>query len=254
MYRGFNLSLDWYDEVYYEAGLKLFSGQKTIVESALNDFLADDNSINGSQMQSDWFPQIKADIFISHSHKNEKKAVALATWLREKFGLTAFIDSYVWGYGNDILRQIDNRYCLQPSGNYNYDLRNQSTSHVHMMLSTALAMMIDKTECLFFLNTPSSITTSQVVSQTESPWIYYELGITKLIRRKKPRRLLFENFDESTSGIDRTRFEKGLPTFKYDVDLSHLTEINDNSLTSWLTHYDQISSGNALDKLYELTS
>ena len=64
-------------------------------------------------MQANWFPQIKADIFISHSHKDEDLALALAGWLKVSFGLTAFIDSCVWGYANDLLKMIDYKYCYQ---------------------------------------------------------------------------------------------------------------------------------------------
>src|SRR5690606_35011062 len=133
-----------------------------------------------------WFPQIDADIFISHSHSDEKMAILLAGWLKETLGVYVFIDSCIWGYSNDLLRQIDNKHCLNPSGEtYSYEKRNNSTSHVHMMLSTALNMMIDKTECLFFLNTPNSISTKEVISQTESPWIYSEISMSELVRRKK---------------------------------------------------------------------
>lgn len=47
-------------------------------------------------MQVSWFPQIKADVFISHSHSDEKLAIIFAGWLYNAFGLTAFIDSCVW--------------------------------------------------------------------------------------------------------------------------------------------------------------
>lgn len=40
---------------------------------------------------------------------------------------------------------------------YDYNLRNYTTSHVHMMLATALTEMIDNTECIMFYNTPNSV-------------------------------------------------------------------------------------------------
>jgi hypothetical protein len=54
-----------------------------------------------------WFPYINADIFISHSHKDYNDVVCLAGWLEEKFGLTAFVDSSVWGYSDRLLKLID---------------------------------------------------------------------------------------------------------------------------------------------------
>lgn len=50
------------------------------------------------------------------------------------------------------------------------------------MLSSALAKMIDKCECIFFPNTPSSINLNK---KTESPWIYYELNIADLVQKRK---------------------------------------------------------------------
>lgn len=58
-----------------------------------------------------------------------------------------------------------------------------------MMLSKALVTMMDRCECLFFLNTPSSITPADVIGEagtgsTTSPWIYSEIAMSGLIRRK----------------------------------------------------------------------
>ena len=104
------------------------------------DFLDDDYVFDASAIQKDWFPQINADIFISHSHRDEKTAKALAMWLKNEFNLTAFIDSAVWGYFEDLLLTIQQTTDLA-----------SATSHVHMMLNMALMQMIDKTESLFLL-------------------------------------------------------------------------------------------------------
>lgn len=53
-------------------------------------------------MQSYWFPKINADIFLSHSHKDEKLIIAFAGWLKDTFNLDVFIDSCIWGYSNDL--------------------------------------------------------------------------------------------------------------------------------------------------------
>ena len=119
MYRGFNLLLEnnsfreGYFETLKEIGLDSFSRQQTSIEETINSFGRNDGSLDGSMMQANWFPQIKADIFISHSHKDEDLALALAGWLKVSFGLTAFIDSCVWGYANDLLKMIDYKYCYQ---------------------------------------------------------------------------------------------------------------------------------------------
>ncbi|WP_330572372.1 adenine nucleotide alpha hydrolase family protein, partial [Petralouisia muris] len=45
-----------------------------------------------------------------------------------------------------------------------------------------LPFTIDKCECMFFLNTPSSI---NINKKTESPWLYYELNVAGLIQKKR---------------------------------------------------------------------
>jgi len=186
MYKGYNLHIGLLDldfSKYSEKGKKMFNENRQKIQSTLDSFALKDGSLDGSKMQEDWFPQIKADVFISHSHKDENLAKCFAGWLKETFDLDSFIDSCVWGYSNNLLRIIDDKFCKnENTPTYNYNKRNGSTSHVHMMLSTALTMMLDKTECVFFLNTPNSITTDSVISRTYSPWIYHEIAMTKLIK------------------------------------------------------------------------
>ena len=144
------------------------------------------------KMEEDWFPKIDADVFISHSHKDAELAKSFADWLYDSFGIKAFIDSCVWGYADELLAQIDKKYCVlmrDESGkvkSYDYQKRNGSTAHVHMLLNTALQKMIDKTECLFFLNTPNSVNLDTISRETEtfSPWIYGELEFSRMVRHK----------------------------------------------------------------------
>lgn len=253
MYKGFNLDLNWdskYDDQFFEMGKELFLKDEEQVKDILKNYVLNDEIINGSLMQSNWFPQIKSDLFISHSHKDQKRAIALAGWLYHTFGIKSFIDSCIWGYSNDLLRLIDNKYCFQKnSSTYNYQKRNYSTSHVHMMLSVALNMMIDNTECIFFLNTPNSITTSSVISKTESPWIYSEIAMTKMIRKQLPERKRIKAVE---------RLEKGgvlneSLQFQYDADLLHLIEIDVDTFNKWQSRFVKSAATKALDKLYEIT-
>jgi hypothetical protein len=167
----------------------LYDNNQNIIDKQLNSFIQLNGKLDGAKMQDNWFPQIKSDIFISHSHEDERMAIGLAGWLKEKFNLFSFIDSCVWGNANDLLKVIDKKYCWNNNKKmYDYKSRNQSTSHIHMMLSTALTMMMDKTECVFFLNTPHSISTKDVISKTESPWIYFEMAMTKFLIKREPNR------------------------------------------------------------------
>lgn len=112
MYRGFNLRLEQNGfsreclDTFYYIGSNCISNQKNRIIEKLSSFVGENGSLDGSKMQENWFPQVEADVFISHSHKDEKLAIALAGWLKDTFGLTAFIDSCVWGYSNDLLKQI----------------------------------------------------------------------------------------------------------------------------------------------------
>ena len=252
MFRGFNLNLNWdskYDDQYFETGKKLFDSYEKSVKETLKNYALSEGVLNGSKMQSNWFPQVNADIFISHSHKDEKRAVALTGWLYETFGIKTFIDSCIWGYSDDLLRLIDNKHCYQESSNtYNYNQRNYSTSHVHMMLSVALTMMIDNSECIFFLNTPYSISASSIIDKTESPWIYSEIAMTQMIRQKTPRRrMIKETRSFSKGGVINESLK-----IQYDIDLSHLTEIDVDTCNDWKNGFVKTNSNDALDKLYDI--
>ena len=267
MYRGFNLLLenncfeqDLF-ECLQEVGFESFSAQRAKIVEKISSFADGDGYLDGTKMQENWFPKIKADIFISHSHKDEVLALALAGWLKKAFGLTAFIDSCVWGYSNELLKQIDDAYCLNGNHSYSYKKRNYSTSHVHMMLSVALTQMIDNTECLFFLNTPNSLTPGTIINQTESPWIYSEIATTRLIERRHFSEYRLKRAVESFS-----KGGKRISPVKYVLQVDHLTDIDNRVLSNWADSWQDVDNRNhsfpqysknlevhALDKLYELT-
>ncbi|WHY03392.1 hypothetical protein [Neobacillus sp. DY30] len=249
MFAGFNLvTANALAPDFIERGKIIYNENKKQVQKELHKFLQDDNSLDGTAMRDNWFPQIKADVFISHSHNDQNIALGLAGWLKEHFRLTAFIDSSVWGYAGDLLKEIDDKYCLQNGGNYNYQKRNHSTSHVHMMLSTALTMMMDNAECLIFINSQNSIETKGAIEQTKSPWIYLEIAMSKLIRKNEPER---------NSIIIKKAFEISEQlTIKYNLDLNHLANINYNHLDKWYSMFNKtvtISKGEVhpLDVLYK---
>lgn len=199
-------------------------------------------------MKNNWFQIEKVDIFISHSHQDINKVQAFAGWLYDQFELTAFIDSCVWGYCDELLKQLDDKYCKNKTNeNYNYDLRNYTTSHVHIMLSTALAAMIDKTECIMFYNTPNAILLSNDLNKiksekkkvTLSPWIYYELAMTSLIRKYKPNR---EHLLEHASRY-KQHSERNTINIEYKVEeyLKDMIKITDEQLIEWKRYYQVIT-------------
>lgn len=262
MYKGFNLEFHTDSTFkktltnYHEVGKEIYNNKKNEVIKDLDSYLGPDGSLDCSALQKDWFPTINSNIFISHSHDDQDLAVSLAGWLYKKFKLTSFIDSYVWGYCNDLLKNIDEEYCKHSNGHsYDYDKRNYSTSHVHMMLSTALNKMIDKTECIIFLNTDkSTLKAKDIIStQTRSPWIYSEIMSTRILRQNPLERPILKK-----SAQDKHFIENAQKIFKptYDIDLKHLVKLSESVLSSlhkcYKTNYPN-NPTDALDKLYEIT-
>ena len=233
---------------HLESGKKIYSKHKEEAKKNLKEFIYNNGNIDGTSMKNNWFQIEKVDIFISHSHQDINKVQAFAGWLYDQFELTAFIDSCVWGYCDELLKQLDDKYCKNKTNeNYNYDLRNYTTSHVHIMLSTALAAMIDKTECIMFYNTPNAILLSNDLNEiksekkkvTLSPWIYYELAMTSLIRKYKPNR---EHLLEHASRY-KQHSERNTINIEYKVEeyLKDMIKITDEQLIEWKRYYQVIT-------------
>lgn len=251
MFRAFDAKINWPSpsSELYDAGLAIWEDSAAQVRTKLKTFLRSDGSLDGSEMQQNWFPQVGADVFISHSHQDQRLAIALAGWLSNTFGLRPFIDSCVWGNADELLKIIDDEHCRDDPAKalYSYEKRNRSTSHVHMMLATALTMMIDNTECAWILNTQKSITTESVIQRTHSPWIFSEIATMRLVRRKNP-----------TAHRERVKLAKSVllgRTANFDINISYLTpldsfaQLDTSILREWASTPDV---GHSLDRLYAL--
>jgi hypothetical protein len=250
MYKGFNLSFGKNFFQFMKQGEELSTQYRTVIMQKMDAFLTDDGKLDGSRLQEHWFPQVHADVFISHSHNDLNVATALAGWLFDSFGLKPFMDSCVWGCADDLLKRIDKKYCRNPDGEtYSYSKRNGSTSHIHMMLSTALGMMIDSTECLLFLNTPNSISSEDAVLKTQSPWLFMEIAMSRIIRRKSPdKHRHIMTIDES---LELKKIEAKF-TFEYKVNLASLTNINWSTLMTWKSSHVK-GKEHPLDTLYRIS-
>ena len=250
MYRGFNVTIQSYQDYYYQIGLKVFNEIRISTIKQLDKYVGVNGVLNGSELETDWFGEIDAHIFISHSHTDEMRAIALAGYLFEKHNIKCFVDSCVWGYSNDLLKQIDNEYCKNTDSNtYNYDTRNYSTSHVHMMLSSALNKMIEKCETLFLINTPNSIETSDILNETYSPWIYSEILTSKLIEKKIPQRHLHVGVERRIETFSKAENLNESFKIKYKLDLEHLADLSEEEVINWGL-IPSNSPENALDILY----
>jgi len=80
------------------------------METELDFPVGPNGDIDGAKIMEDWFPNKKADIFISHSHNDRRTAERLAIWLQREMNFSVFIDSVVWGSTDELLKKIDNQY------------------------------------------------------------------------------------------------------------------------------------------------
>ena len=246
MYKGYKINNETMNDFFKSVGyydLEFDEWQKNICNKT-HQCLAniheemDENILDGDKIMKDWFPEIEADVFISHSHKDLERSKVLAYWLYGRYGIKSFIDSNIWGYADDLLKIIDNKYCKnQGKKSYNYTKRNYSTSHVHMMLMTALNKMIDKTECVIFIDTPNSNVGDGINNKTLSPWIYGELETTRIIRKRWPER--------------KAKVSEGRQ-IEYSIDIQHLIDLNVDLLNEWDKFKKNNAPKEALDNLYEL--
>ena len=105
------------------------------------------------------------------------------------------------------------------------------------------------TECLFFLNTPNALTSQEAASTTQSPWIYAEIALTHIVRRKAPARhkqlvKLAENAQLKKSAVAHMVAE-------YQIGTESLVDINAQVMGEWAKKHEEIE-GHALDVLYNL--
>lgn len=257
MFTNFNLKLNPANDFkdYFDAGTNFLSAKQQKLHNKLDLLICSDSKIDGTAVQNDWFPEVNASVFLSHSHMDEELAVSLAGWLHKECGVDAFVDSHIWKYADDLLRKIDDRYCLSEGNQtYSYARRNCSTSHVHMMLSIAIQKMIDRCECLFFINTPNSIEIADGIKngRLSSPWIYSELSLTKVIRHRP----LSDYRQRRGDALHHFAInEKADIPITYEIDLEHMPDLSLMDLTTWqkelstkYRYYDY-----PLDALYEQT-
>lgn len=270
MFIGFNLQLDedaniFGEEYDYlklqELGRDHLNDQKACYETDLREYVKQ-NKIDGTKIQNEWFPEISADIFISHSHNDEELACALAGWINHKFGLQCFIDSNVWGYSAELLDEMNSQLSNKREncdGGYLYDYQscNQVSQHVNTMLSIALQKMIDKVETVIFLNTDNAVKVYKdtEMEETYSPWIYSEIVCTQLVR-KKPLLAYrdYSNVRKEYSAVYESAQFLMHSAISYTVSLKHLKTLSEWDLNDWDIEY-LISRENykkyPLDALYK---
>lgn len=264
MFAGFNLDLTErnFSEDYKNIGETHLNCQKANYEKKLEDYILN-GTADGSKLQDDWFPQVKADIFISHSHDDMELAQGLAGWLHKTFNLNCFIDANVWGYADKLLEKINEDYSdkeIKPNGagiTYNHQKCNTASKHVNTMLSIALHKMIDKTEAVFVINTPNSIKGYGDIYKTStySPWVYSEIICTEIVRKKTLLSYREQYIINKVANESRNFVAELNSQFKaaYEISLEHLKGIDVDVLVKWEKAYASQNGTNALDELYKIT-
>ncbi|MBC1888116.1 hypothetical protein HCA63_07115 [Listeria booriae] len=122
-----------------------------------------------------------------------------------------------------------------------------------MMLSTALNDIINQTECLFFLNTPESLSVNESTNKkTNSPWIYSELKTASIVRRVHPRKKALEILLEKRHNVYSAHTKESIDIlYPLEAQLSMLKSLDADQLQRWLEKYNRLTENiNALDLLY----
>ena len=252
MHRAFNVKLDSNQYLNY-VNTKQYENDKSISLQKLRKIINSYNIIRAHEIKKLLLPSKHYNIFISHSHKDLELAKGLSNYLQLFFGVSCFIDSLYWGNIDELQEELNRMHLHEDkaTGKEYYD--HQSTmevaKHANMILASALTEMIDNCECVFFLNTDNSVISgSEAINKnkTYSPWIYHEVFTTSIIHRKETgRRAALEEQQIRDNAI------KPLPQFIYNLDLTGMTNLNDDDILNW---WGKVNSNNAhpLDVLYKL--
>ncbi|WP_122868625.1 toll/interleukin-1 receptor domain-containing protein [Pseudomonas viridiflava] len=243
-----------------DSDIASYKAKKDRVAIRLEEYLLDgSNLLDAAKIQKSVFPETEIDVFISHSHSDEDQAIRIALSM-EAIGLKPFVDSCVWGYADELLQKIDDKFCI-PSGwqNYSYGLRNRTTTNVHLILNAALQQMIHRSELFVFLGTESSIKIDDYMSDAErlsSPWIFSELMFAQNVKRTERKQ--FGTGLEQYRKLEEAAVDSKHVEFRYLLPQSTST-IEFEQFIKWLSaavlldgpdFLKRISGLQHLDRLY----
>lgn len=247
MYRGFNvekISFQRSNSMSQKYKVRHFKDNKSIYATyvkPIESYLTEGMNFDGESIRQGWFPsEINFDIFISHSRNDKVLAFALADWLEMNFGLSCFIDSLVWSHYESLKEKLDDFYAKKNRSVYDEMFRYRVYQNIDLMLNTSLMEVMDKCECLFFLNTPHSIQSDKMHRYlTDSPWLFSEISMFNHIKKKEPLRRR-----SKVVGCSKANESK----IFHPVDLSNLTTLNHINLNKWKSLKD--APEHPLDILY----
>ena len=179
-----------------------FNRKQRTMDSSLKSYVyGNDGTLNGDAIQESWFPtDTHYDFFISHAHGDDKEAKRLASWLYCKFNMSSFIDSQIWGSADSLQKHIDDRICAKTNKGISYKQTQDSSAHVHAMLTMALMDAIDKSNFFIFIESENSLRPFEP-DVTNSPWLFEEIFIANHIGRSVRKTICFSE----TGRIDESR-------------------------------------------------
>ncbi len=258
MYSRFKLNINENSlfQKYYDIGKESANQHKEILERDLDQYIDyHTGRIDGDRLEKEWFKEINADVFLSHSHADEELAISIAGWLKSEMGLNAFVDSCTWGYADTLLQYINDHYNVlrkdtDGSTIYSHSKANYAASHIYLMLNSAINNMINKTECFMFINTGNSIIQmdkNQSSTQTLSPWIYSEIVMANTIKQTFPKRPMkieknSRHYAELNESVEIT----------HNLDFADFINLDRNAFIRW-KGVSLVRDEHPLDVLYYIT-
>lgn len=199
------------------------------------------------------FPETHYDVFLSHSHADQRNAIDLALALGAH-GLKVFVDSTVWGFYGDLVRMIIAE--TRPLDDETKEEHvNRIHADVHMMLAGALHRTIARAETFVFVRSEESVPLSfGDKARTLSPWLYSELQFSFQVQHATPKRIQ-ERIQGATldgvKGFNNMSLENMQHLMAFRAFNDHLPPVHGDSLRDWLVQLPTSIQGNGLlDLLY----
>lgn len=248
MYKGYHFSMANELLPHYflraEEYKRIGRAQKEVAQKVIQEkILSGKWVIAGDKTESEWFPQLKKHVFISHSHKDEDAALLVAGLLKDRLGIDAFVDSAAWGCYRGLakcLYEVAKRGYPNITSQQDTQLRMSATEHAHCMLSKSLIQMMDRCECLMFLDTPASVGLHNINiagSSTFSPWIYTEIEASRVLRRYMYPRSMLKAANESLRSFAMD--EAPRVQVVYPLNLEHLEKLAPRMFAQWVADAEE---------------
>lgn len=251
MYKAFNVKFDY--NYFNGWSYQNFNTLDEKYKQKLRTLVNSNKTVNAGEIKNILMPIDNFDIFISHSHKDLELAKCLAGYIEEELGLKCFIDSLYWGNIDALQEELNKKHYNEKTECYSYRKTKEVAKHANMILASALTEMIDKCECVFFLNTNNSVIPGKEAlepNQTYSPWIYHEVYTTSIIQINRPCRYK-DGFNEHIEARDSAA--KDISTITYGLDLSNMRKLGINEFIEWIRATKSHINQEPLDILYEIT-